>query len=97
MQKYFVPQQSPHMEAFGGKCMKTESVERRYHLYPHASYKWGISQPVVVVGRSACLFGDEGQLVTQRTLHQTALARYIPFPLSPLARPTWPQSPSVPL
>lgn len=29
MQLYFVPQQSPRMEAFGGKCMNRASVERR--------------------------------------------------------------------
>lgn len=88
MQIYFLPQQSPRRN--------TDSVEKSYHPYPHASYRWGISQPVVVVGRSACLFGDGGQLVTQRTLPQSALARYSPFLLLPLARPTSPQSPSVP-
>lgn len=29
MQLYLVPQQSPHMEAFGGKCMNKASAERR--------------------------------------------------------------------
>lgn len=47
--------------------------------------------PVAVVDKiRVCL---RGQLVTQRTLHQTTFARYIPFPLLPLAQPTWLQIP----